>query len=256
MTIANYGVLAGVAAMSNLTSGQLTNSAGGVYAAFYAGAWSGTTDWQWGLVIEGAKVSNGISVGTSAFPVTLATAATNFGFSMYTTSASDHASNNAEAMYVKSTMTGAGGVGGRSRFHCVTNVALGGWCNGLKGLMEFEASGRITGLASAVCAETILSAGCTQGTYCALEAELVANSACATGTTTSFLYCNIGGSNGTGITTINENGYFFEIGAGIVDTADGMFEAETIGTVSATHVLRVKIDGVAYWMALNTAKTM
>lgn len=255
MTIANYGVLAGVAAMSNITSGQLTNSAGGVYAAFYAGAWAGTTDWQWGLVIEGPKVSNGIAIGTSTFPVTLAAAA-NFGFQLYTTCASAHASNSVEPFYMKSTMTGPAGVGGRARFHCYTNVALGAWCNPLKGHMEFGASGRVTGLASAMCAELLLSAGCTQGTYCALEAELVADSAVATGTATAFLYCNIAGTSGTGITTINTNGYFFIIGDGIADTNDGMFEAETIAGVDATHVLRVKIDGTDYWMALHTAKGM
>ena len=43
---------------------------------------------------------------------------------------------------------------------------------------------------------------------------------------------------------------------GIVDTENGMFEAETVATVSATHVLRINIGGVAYYIALNTAKTM
>jgi len=64
MTIANYGVLAGVAAMSNITSGQLTNSAGGSYTAFYAGAWAGTTDWAYGLRVETSKVTTGIWLGT------------------------------------------------------------------------------------------------------------------------------------------------------------------------------------------------
>ena len=252
VTINNYGVLAGVAAMSNLTSGQLTNSAGGVFAAFYAGAWAGATDWQWGLVIEGAKVSNGISVGTSAFPVTLATAGTNFGFSMYTTSGTQTGTS-LEPFYVKSTMTGAGGVGGRARFHLATDVALGGWCNALKGSTTFGSSGRVTGLASAVAAEMTLSASCTAGTYAPFESILVSDTGIGGGPSISFLFCNIAGS---AAAYLNGAGYFFEIGAGIADTTDGMFETEAISGVDATHVLRVRIDGTDYWMALHTAKGM
>jgi hypothetical protein len=62
ITVNTNGVLAGFAAMSNLTSGQLTNN--GQFTAFYAGAWSGTTDWQYGLYLEGGKVTNGIYIGT------------------------------------------------------------------------------------------------------------------------------------------------------------------------------------------------
>ncbi len=244
ITIANYGVLAGVAAMSNIVSGQLTNSAGGVYAAFYAGAWAGTTDWQWGLVIEGAKVSNGISVGTSAFPVTLATAGTNYGFSMYTSSASTHAANSVEAMYVKSTMTGAAGVGGRSRFHTYTNVALGGWCNALKAHMEFGATGRVTGLASCLCSDLVLSVGTTQGTYTALEANIIADSAVSTGTLTSFIRCNIAGSDGTGKTRINANGYLLGLGEGIAASAGGLIASASITATNFTQSIRNGAHGV------------
>lgn len=165
-------------------------------------------------------------------------------------------STNAEPFYVKSVMTGVGGTGGRTKFHLYTNVALGGWANALKAYTEFGASGRITGLGSAFCAELLLSAGTTQGTYAPLESELVADSAVSTGSATSFLHCNIAGSNSTGKTTINTNGYFFEIGDGIADTVGGMFEAEVnTDSMSMTHVLRVKIDGTAYFIPLNTAKT-
>jgi len=136
------------------------------------------------------------------------------------------------------------------------NATLGGWSNALKGYVAYGTSGLTAGLGSAVNAEILLSTGTTSGTYAPLESELVANSAVSTGTATSFLYCNIAGSDSTGKTTLNTNGYFFEIGAGIADTENGMFEAEVVSTVSATHVLRVRIDGTAYYIALNTAKTM
>jgi len=53
------------------------------------------------------------------------------------------------------------------------------------------------------------------------------------------------------------NGYLFELGSGITDTAGGIFEAETVaaGAVDFTHVLKIRIAGTAYYIGLNTAKT-
>jgi hypothetical protein len=115
-----------------------------------------------------------VSLGTSSSSLTL-TAGEPL-FDLYSTCSSTSGSVSAEPLYVKSIMTGAGGVGGRSRFHCVTAVTLGGWVNALKGYMEFESSGRCAGLGSAVCAEmkipseSIVAAG---GGYMPLEVELV-----------------------------------------------------------------------------------
>jgi len=178
-------------------------------------------------------------------------------FQMYTTCASVDTSTSAEPFYVKSSMTGAAGVGGRARFHLYTNVALGSWSNALKAYTEYGISGRTTGLGSALCAEMVLSAGTTSGTYAPLEAELVADTAVSTGTATSFLYGNIAGSNATGKTTLNTNGYLFELGAGVADTTGGIFEAETVaaGAVDFTHVLKCRIAGTTYYIGLNTAKT-
>jgi len=60
-TVNQYGVLAGVAAMS-ITPSFSTNN--GTYAAFYAGAWDSATDWTHGLYIEGGKCTTGIDIGT------------------------------------------------------------------------------------------------------------------------------------------------------------------------------------------------
>ena len=52
------------------------------------------------------------------------------------------------------------------------------------------------------------------------------------------------------------NGYLFEIGSGVTDTAGGIFEAETnTDSMSMTHVLKIRIAGTAYYLPLNTAKT-
>jgi hypothetical protein len=62
ITVNTNGVLAGLAAMSNITSGQLTD--GGSYCGVYVGAWSGTTDWTQGIRLETGKMTTGMFVGT------------------------------------------------------------------------------------------------------------------------------------------------------------------------------------------------
>ena len=192
-----------------------------------------------------------IEVGTTGTPLVL-TAGTPI-FDMYTTCATVHASTSAESFYVKNTMTGIAGVGGRARFHMYTNVALGSWSNALKAYAEYGAAGRTTGLGSALCAEMLLSAGTTSGTYAPLEGELVADSAVSTGTATSFMYMNIAGSNGTGKTTLNTNGYLFELGAGVVDTSSGMFDVvtKTPTSVEFDANLKIRVGGVDYFIPLS-----
>jgi hypothetical protein len=66
LTVDTNAVLAGVAAMSNINT-AVTQTYTGVYAAFYAGAWASTDDWEYGLYIEQDKVSDaGIYVGSGA----------------------------------------------------------------------------------------------------------------------------------------------------------------------------------------------
>lgn len=197
------------------------------------------------------KVYRKLEIGKSGTPVKL-TAGTPI-VDLYSTCSSTSASTSAEPFYMKSTMTGAAGVGGRARFHMYTNVALGAWSNALKGYAEYGSSGSTSGLGSAVCAEILLSAGTTSGTYAPLESELVANSAVSSGTATSFLYGNIAGTNSTGKTTLNTNAYLFELGSGVVDTANGLFDANAKSGIGMTHVLKVRIGGTTYYLPLHTS---
>ena len=146
-------------------------------------------------------------------------------------------------------MTGAAGVGGRARFHLTTNVALGGWSNALKAHVEYGATGKTAGMGSALLAELALSAGTVDGTYAPLESELVAGSGASTGTSTSFLYCNIGGADAA---TVNTNGYLLELGAGVVDTADGLFDTIDADDADFNACLKIKIGGVDYFIGLST----
>jgi len=154
------------------------------------------------------------------------------------------------------TMATAAKTGCRALFQVNANAALGGWSNAVKGYVAYNASGSTSGLGSAVCGELLLSTGTTIGTYAPLESELVANSAVSTGTKTSFLYMNIAGSNPTGKTTINTNGYLFELGVGVVTTTDGMFEEITVTAAQVFDAcLRINVGGANYFIGLCDDKT-
>lgn len=168
-----------------------------------------------------------------------------------TTSASTSGSTSVEPLLVSTTMTGAGGVGGRARFYMTTNVALAGWSNALKGEVTYGASGKTTGLGSAILAEMTLSAGTNAGTYAPIEVELNLGSGALTGTNTSLMYLSV---NGADAATFDTNGYLFTL-AGVTAAANKMFAA-TGGAVDAnelTHGLRVKIAGSDYYIPLATA---
>jgi hypothetical protein len=227
----------------------ITAAAGKFCSASYQSLKCYFTDGATTRYIPLSQIESGLGLGSSSADLTL-TAGTPL-FQLYTTCSSTSGSTSAEPFLVKSTMTGAAGVGGRAKFHLYTNVALGGWANALKGYTEFGASGRITGLASAICAEIVLSAGCSQGTYAALEAEIVAGAGAAGGSGVAFLYCN---ASDAGSVVNSAAGYFAILDTGITDTAGGVVEAEIVASCASTHKLKVKVLGVDMWIPLNTAK--
>jgi len=130
-----------------------------------------------------------------------------------------------------------------------TDVALGGWSNAIKGYVVYGASGRTTGLGSAVNSEILLSAGTTSGTYAPLESEVVLGAGASIGTATSFLYCNVVDDSAT----FNTGGYLLELGAGVVDTTSGLFDVATITPTSVEFDarLRIRIGGVDYFIPLS-----
>lgn len=163
---------------------------------------------------------------------------------IYTTCASTDGNTSFEPVLINTTLTGAGQVGGRVRVHMDTNVALGGWSNALKASVTYGASGRTTGLGSAFCAETTLSAGTSSGTYCALEAELVLGDGALTGTATSFIYCN---AMGAAASTFDTNGFLIEIGTGITPAAGKFVSANS-------QTIKCKVEANTRYMVLSTAE--
>lgn len=180
-----------------------------------------------GDVVTDTFTCNGqFKQGTNAVPLVL-TAGTPL-FTLYSTNAGTSGSTSAEPFYVKSTLTGAGQVGGRSRFHTYSNVASGGWINALKSYMEFGAAGSSTGLASSMCVEmTAPNQTVPGGQYYPLEIEQTfGESTSVAGTAGSgagFIYAKI---NGTATNFEDEGGFFWL--DGVTSASGNMYYGATI----------------------------
>ena len=147
------------------------------------------------------------------------------------------------------TMTGAGGVGGRTLFQLNADAALGSFTNALKANVVYGATGSTSGLGSALVAELTLSAGTTSGTYAPLEIELNAPTSASTGTRTSFIYASAQGLN---VAAVDTNGVFFNL-QGLTAGAGKMLVAgTTLGT--AYGGLRVRVGSANYWVPLYAAQ--
>jgi hypothetical protein len=147
------------------------------------------------------------------------------------------------------TMTGAGGVGGRTLFQLNADAALGSFTNALKANVVYGATGSTSGLGSAFVAELTLSAGTTSGTYAPVEIELNAPASASTGTRTSFIYASTQGAN---VAAVDTNGVFLNL-QGLTAGAGKMLVAgTTLGT--AYGGLRVRVGSADYWVPLYAAE--
>lgn len=202
--------------------------------------------------------SGGKSLGSFGTPATPAVMVYNGGKSLalYHTCASTNASTSFEPVYFKTTMTGAGQVGGRVKVLLnISDVALGGWANAFKAQVDCNTSGRATGLLSVGCFELTLPASnvsAVSGTYAPIEAELVAPASCTPSAATAvLLYSNLSGDS-TAVAAVRLGGYLMKLdGLGSASSTANIFH--TTGTVQATHGLRIDIGGVAYDILLKAS---
>lgn len=174
---------------------------------------------------------------------------TDKAISIYSTCASVDASTSFEPALFYTTLTGIGQVGGRVRVFMTTDVALGGWSNALKGEVTYGASGRTTGLGSAICAEMTLSAGTSSGTYAPLEIELNMGASGVTGTETSLIYMSV---NDAAATTFDDNGCLFSLN-GVTAGANDVFYLADLTVTKADGLLKIKVNGTTYYMFVTTA---
>jgi hypothetical protein len=191
--------------------------------------------------LDGATINNSVVTGTVT-----STAVSNIAVTNATTGSSD-----AAASTTTLTLTGAGAVGWASKSDLEANVALGAYANGLYGYLAFGASGRVTGLASGTVGEIVMSAGCTQGTYAAIEAEVGMPSGAVTGTNTSFLYLS---SYGADKATFDTSGTLFNL-AGVTKGSGKLLQDTTAGaTTRPVQALKVITpDGIRYLPLYVTA---
>ena len=150
-----------------------------------------------------------------------------------------------EASVTDVTMTGAGGLGGRTRFQLNANAALGSYSNALKAITVYGASGRTTGLGSAFVAEMTLSAGTTAGTYAPVEIELNLGTGAQTGTATSLMYASV---NGAAAGTFDSNGFFFNLAGLTAGSTKCLQTGTTFANPAAT--LKCKVGSTTYYLPL------
>lgn len=143
------------------------------------------------------------------------------------------------------TMTGAGGVGGRSRFQLNADAALGSFSNALKAQVVYGTAGKTTGLGSAFVAEMTLSAGTDAGTYAPLEIELNAPDGADTGTLTSFIHIS---TQGADVATVDDNVRLFNL-AGVSAGAGHLFQTGTT-EANVAGSLKVRVAGTDYYIVL------
>jgi len=167
---------------------------------------------------------------------------------IYTTCASVSATSY-EPVLFHTTLTGIGQTGGRVRAFMTTNVALGGWSNAFKAEVTYGASGRTTGLGSALCAEMTMSAGTSSGTYAPLEIELNMGASGVTGTQTSLIYMSV---NDAASTVFDDNGCLFSLN-GVAAGANDVFYLADLTVTKADGLLKVKVNGTTYYMFITTA---
>jgi hypothetical protein len=143
------------------------------------------------------------------------------------------------------TMTGAGGVGGRTLFQLNADAALGSFTNALKANVVYGATGSTSGLGSAFVAELTLSAGTTTGTYAPLELELNAPASASTGTRTSFIYASTQGAN---VAAVDDNAVFFNL-QGVTAGSGHIFQTgTTLGSAGAT--IKVRVGNTNFFLPL------
>jgi hypothetical protein len=208
-------------------------------------------EYDWGGIT--LKVNN-LEVNAAA-PGAVGTALSTDGDTVFTaTSDSTHASNSVEPVVMNSTMTGVGGVGGRAKFRLDTNVALGGWANALKAHTVFGATGKVTGLGSALVAEMELSAGTTTGSYAPLEVELGMSETAESGDRVSFMSLNAYG-HATGLGKLDDNGSLFDLN-GLTAGDAHIFRTGLSQAVTASANLRIKVGGTNYFIPLCVASAL
>jgi hypothetical protein len=149
-----------------------------------------------------------------------------------------------------SEFTGVGGVGRTMEVKLTTDVALGGWANAFKAIVDCSTTGRATGLLSVINAELGMpdSAG-GAGTYTIYEAEVTCPASWTGTNNVSVMYI---ASSGATKANFDTYGCLFNI-SGVTAAADGFWFATPNGTTDGW--LKCLINGTPYYIMLSLLQT-
>lgn len=192
-----------------------------------------------GLLFAGTRT---LRMGTSASPLVLTTGSPYL--TVYTTS-EDTSGTSVEPTLFNHVMTGAAGTGGRVAIRMETNVALGGWANALRVLVDRKTNGRATGLMSVVNAEMVFPASSIgSGTTAIYECEIVMpTSFVGDGSPISVMYIEASGATKTEFDT---HGFLFDI-AGVTAGSEKFWD-ESASAASGDSTIRIRVNGVTKYL--------
>ena len=195
---------------------------------------------------DGIGAGIGPSGGTAADPIELGTTAKNW---MDYRTRSTHTSGDSRGVYLKHYLGGVGGAGEAARF--VTNVqAAVGTAHGVHNALEYAAAGTTTGQ-GIVSRNTFHVPGraLTAGTYAAVQAEIYADeSGTVAGTTVLALFRAVLDGNATAVGLVDHGACLMSIEGNSIDTGH-IIAAKASAAVS--HVARIKVNGVLYYIMLS-----
>lgn len=253
MTVGTNHTIAGLAAISKLTSDLTqTGKTAGVYVGIYdITNWSDSTarsKWGHGAYIQGSAVSNGMTIGTTTVPVTLA-ATTNYGLSIATTAAFVTASEY-DAVKINAVQTGAAAIPVALRVNLESNVKLGNWANTCYFSLDLKTAGGAAGLGTVCCSELVMGAGATEGTFGVFEGEINCPASWTGTGPVSFLYLNTYGATAANFDTY---GYLFTL-TGVTSGATSMwYDHQGTAPAQTEEWIRVKTPGGDRYIALYNA---
>jgi hypothetical protein len=126
-------------------------------------------------------------------------------------------------------------------------VKTGAWANALFAQLNYSTNGLAHGSGSAICAELDLPASSVvRGTYYVLQCEINCPTSCvmnANPIAVMSISCW-----GGAIAQFDTVGYLFDI-SGVTVGSGKFFQVNT--AAAATHALRIRIGGVAYYVMLT-----
>lgn len=227
-------------------SGGPGASAIGGSLEFYTTADGGTTLTK-ALTLTCAQVANflgAVNIATSGSKLDYAEGTP--CFTLYATNDGTDGATNAEPFFVSSTLTGAGQVGGRSKFLMTHNVTLGGWANALKAQVDCNTNGGASGLLSGICSEVNFPASASKGNTQVMELEAVFPASGFTTSAahyTSFIGCNM---SGTTCTQFDSYGLLFDI--------EGMTPAATKFISATSQTAKCQIGANTRYLVFSQAE--